>query len=179
MALEQYTNTYTDIDSNIFDSDDLVAEFNRVAYYINLWAASVGSGGIINTFEQRITTNLDVVSGSPSNGILQKLIISNEVEEIAINFTSREEGDPYRIYISLRFQNKDSVFTVSGPSGETNMFAVNREEFSPSQVSAGGYYTAMLTATYGKDNGVMIGVFADNQEVTTVETDDTLTVVAI
>ena len=179
MALDQYTNTYTDVDNNVFDADDLVDEFERIADFINAWSESVGTGGIINTYEANVSIENNLIEGNPANGILQKFIVNDDVETMAVDFVAVGDGDPFRLYISLRFQNKDTVFTVSGPSGETHVFGVNRYEYSPSQVSADGFYTAMVIATYGKTNGLMIQVFADNSEADAVSANDALTVVAI
>lgn len=179
MPLEPYTNTYVDIDGNIFDSDDLVNEFNRVAQYINTWAASVESIGTTNFYEETILFEQTVIIGSPSFGIIQKMDINEDAESVVINFIERETGDPYRIYMTLRFRSPDTTFTVSGPAAETHAFGLNRGSYSPSQqVSASGFYTAVVVATYGDANGVLINVYADNTEATDVETDDLLTAVA-
>ena len=59
------------------------------------------------------------------------------------------------------------------------MFGANRLEFKPAQINRDGYYTAVVIATYGATNGLMLKVFADNGEETVVETDDYLTAVAL
>jgi len=177
MALDPYTNTYTDIDSNIFDSDDLVNEFWRVAEYLNNWVDSYQSIGTTITNERNIDLSGHIVNITPASGILQKLTIDADVEEVVLNFKERNDGDPFRIFLSLRFRSKTTVFTVSGPAGQTHAFGINRAEYSPSQVLADGYYTAFVVATYGATNGLMLTVYADNQEATEVGLDDILTVV--
>jgi len=178
MGLERYTNTYTDVDSNIFDADDLVEEFNRVAEYINAWAASIESIGTVSVYEQYITTESNVVTGSPSNSVVQQVVVNQELESIIVNFTERQEGDPFRVYMVLRFENKDTTFTVSGPSGQTHAFSVNKGSYRPCQTQTDGFYTAVVIATYGDAHGVFINVFADNDEIVDVENDDIQTVVA-
>jgi len=178
MALELYTSTYTDIDYTIFDSDDLVDEFFRVASFINAWAESVSSIGTTIVNEETILIDDTIVNGSPADGAIQKKIIGGSVEHITINFTKRNEGDTYRIYMTLRFLNKDTTFSVSGPAGETHAFGVNKAVYKPSQVGVDSFYTAVIIATYSDASGVMINVFADNDEAVDVEGDDIQTAVA-
>ena len=178
MALELYTNTYADVDYAIFDSDDLVEEFFRVASFINAWAESVSSIGTTIVHEETVLIEDTVVNGSPADGAIQKKIINSDVEHITINFTKRNDGDTYRIYMTLRFLNEDTTFSVSGPAGETHAFGVNKAIYKPSQVGVDGFYTAVIIATYGDANGVMINVFADNDEAVDVEGDDIQTAVA-
>jgi len=178
MALELYTNTYTDVDTNIMDSDDLVNEFWRVASFLNAWSDSIGSNGVIDVYEEFATVTDDIVNGDPANGIIQKFVITSALDAVSFNFTERAEGDPYRVYITLRFQNSATTFTVNGPAGETHAFGLNRTTYAPSQSSTEEFSSAMIIATYGKNNGLMINVFADNVEVTTVSGDDALSTVA-
>ena len=178
MALVPYTSTYTDIDTNIFDADDLLNEFNRVAEFINTWALSIESIGTVETYDEVVTITKDIVNGYPSNGTLQKLLVASDAEEFTIDFQPRGDGDPYRILMTIRCQNKDTRFRVSGPAGTTHVFGVNKSLFSPSQVIGSGYYTALVVATYGT-TGLFINVFADNTEASTVESNDILTAAQI
>ena len=177
MAVVPYTSTYTDIDTNIFDSDDLVNEFFRVAEFMNAWSQSIDSIGTVNVFTKNITIVNNIIAVAPLDGLIQSMIIADDVENIVVDFTEREEGETYRIYLTLRFQSKSTTFTVSGPAGTTHIFGLNAESFSPSQVSADGYFTAMVIATYGT-NGMMINVFADNSESASVSGNDIQSVVA-
>ena len=100
------------------------------------------------------------------------------ITEIAFNFLELADGDPQRIYLSLRFKSKSTTFTVGGPAGETHIFGVNQETYTPCQTEADGYYSAVVIATYGSTNGMMIQTFADNSEATAVGVDDVLSVEA-
>jgi hypothetical protein len=178
MSLVPYTNTYTDVDTNIMDSDDLVEEFWRVAEFMNTWANSTIGIGVTNTYEFFITEETDIINVSPVNGVLQKIIVGYDVDNFAVNLVEREEGSTYRVYVTLRFENPDTTFTISGPSGQTHVFGVNRSTLKPSQTQADGYYTAIIIATYGFSNGILVNVFADNEEATAVGADDILTAAA-
>lgn len=179
MALEPYTNTYVDIDTNIFDADDLVNEFWRVADYINAWAASIDSIGTVKVYRQIISYEQDIITGSPANGVIQHVNISRHASHVVFSLTGREEGDPYRIYMVLRFQNKNTTFSISGPAGQTHSFGVNRTVYSPCQTpNVNGFYTAAIIATYGGANGLFVNVFADNSESVDVEGNDILNAVA-
>jgi len=179
MALEKYTNTYTDINTNIFDSDDLVAEFGRVATFLNSWSQSINKIGTVTVVEERITILDTIFNVDPADGLLQSLKIADDVSNLSVIFDERtEEGDTYRVYLSLRFQNKSTTFTVNGPAGQTHLFGVNKISYLPSQVVADGFYTALVIATYGT-SGLLVNVFADNDEITAVSSDDILSTVAI
>lgn len=172
MSLAPYTNTYTDIDGGIADSDDIVAEFDRLEAFINAWAESYQNIGTSFVTTHKIdgsgTFDLD-----PAAGFIQSLVIDSGVENININFKARADGDPYRIYVTLRFRSKETRYTVSGPSGRTTVFGVNQGEYMPSQVSRDDAFAGAFIATYGTD-ALSIQVYADNDEITLVETDDLL-----
>jgi hypothetical protein len=177
-ALEPYTSTYTDVDGSIMDATDLVDEFWRVAYFINLWSGSIANLGQEDHYEEHI----EIVEGElaeilPSNGLIQKLLVEADVEEFAVDFGVRESGDPYRIHVVVRCRNPDTLFTVGSPSGESHRFGLNRDVFQPSPVIGDGYYNAAIIATYSKNQGVMVQVYANNAEATTVDKDDVLNAV--
>lgn len=171
MSLEPYTNTYTDTDGIIADSGDIVAEFDRIEAFIAAWAESYG--GIGSTVRTIKIAGIDTYDLDPASGFVQSLIIDADVADININFKSREDGDPYRVYVILRFGSKDSRYTLSGPASRTTIFGINREEYLPSQVSKNGYFAGSIIATYGTDS-LHLQVYADNVEDTTVESDDYL-----
>ena len=50
-AIPPYTSTYTDVDHSTMDATDLVAEFWRVAYFIDLWSGSIDAIGREDNFE--------------------------------------------------------------------------------------------------------------------------------
>jgi hypothetical protein len=174
MSLTPYTSTYTDVTTNIFDSDDLLDEFDRIAEFMAAWIASyesIGIGVIDFNSGENVTNDVNVF---PTSMINQR-IIDASVTTVNINFPKRSDGDPYRIYTVLRFVDKDTTFTVSGPAGSTHIFGVNREVYTPSQVEADGYYAATIMTTYSESGGVIINVFADNTEATAVDGNDVLT----
>jgi len=177
MALAPYTSTYTDINTNIMDSDDLVNEFLRIKTFLDEWSASIETIGTVNIHEETVTITETDIGVDPSDGLMQKRLIADNIESVAVAFGERADAATYRVYLSLRFQNKSTTFTVNGPSGQTHLFGVNRTEYVPSQEPADGYYTALVIATYGT-NGLIVNVFANNTEADEVDSDDILTAVA-
>ncbi|MHC5061706.1 MAG: hypothetical protein ACYTFK_11560 [Planctomycetota bacterium] len=177
MSLEPYTNTYTDTDGNIADSGDILAEFDRVASFIDTWSASYESIGLTTVEEQVVGSNGNSEI-EPSAGIVQVMKVAASVSELNINVKAREAGDTYRVYVTLRFGSRSTAFTVSGPSGKTHVFGVNRETYQPSQVIDSGWYNAMLIITYGTD-GTHITVFANNSEGDSVSADDVMQEIAV
>ena len=177
MALTPYTNTYTDTDGTIADADDIVAEFDRVEEFIRIWAGAYTSIGLTTVYTYTFDAIYDYEINS-GNGILQKLIVDEGVELFDINIKPREDGDPYRVYLSVRFRSKDTRFTVSAPVGISHVFGTNRVEFQPGQVISDGFYPAVIVITHGTD-AVHVQVFADNSEASSVGSDDTLQEVAL
>jgi hypothetical protein len=92
---------------------------------------------------------------------------------VNINFMPRADGDPYRIYVVLRFGSKETRYTVSGPAGSSSVFGVNQTEFMPSQAVKDERYAGSIIATYGTD-ALHLQVYADNDEITEVGVDDIL-----
>ncbi len=176
--LPPYISTYTDVDHSIFDADDLVAEFWRVAFFINLWSGSIDALGKEDHFE----VHIEIVEGElveilPARGLIQRIQVEANVEDFVIKINEHTTGAPYRVYIVVRCLSKDTRFSVSSPSGEAHIFGINRTVYMPSQAIGNGFYTAALLCTYGADNGVMIQVMAGNSEEVAVDLDDVLTAV--
>lgn len=177
MALEKYTNTYIDVEGNIADADDILEEFDRVAEFFNLWASSIDQIGSNKVFiDNSSAVGTTVIDAS--NGSIQRKNIAADVDVLNIRVNSRQEGEPYRIHLVLRFASRLTTFTVSGPSGETHIFSRNSSPYSPGQTIADGWYPAVLVVTFGATNGCFISVFAENNEATGVGNDDVLTLVA-
>jgi|GEM_PF-4321308 len=172
MSLIPYTNTYVDIDGSIADSDDIVAEFDRVEAFIAAWSDSYQKIGITIVRKHTVPGDGDF-DIDPSQGFIQTLNIDAGVTDLNINFLSRSTGDPHRIYVVLRFGSKDTMYTVSGPAATTTVFGVNRQEYMPSQVNKDGKFAGSVIATYGTD-ALHLQVYADNQETIEVGTDDVL-----
>lgn len=175
-ALEPYTSTYTDVDGSTIDADDLVAEFWRVSYFLNLWGGSIDAIGREDHYEEYVY----IVEGQladilPANGLIQRLDVDAGVSEFEIKLNQHEAGDPYRLFIIVRCRNKETRFTISAPGGETHIFGINRETYMPSQVIGDGYFTASLICTYSQDRGLMIQVMAGNPEEDEIDFDDVLT----
>lgn len=171
MSLEPYTNTYTDTDGSIADADDIVNEFDRVEAFINAWSDSYESIGNTSVTEKTIiTSDTDI---EPSIGLIQSIRIDPAVETVNFNILQRSDGDPYRIYIALRFGSLSTRFTVSAPASKSHIFALNQTPYSPSQVVQEGYYPAVMIVTYGTD-ATHLQVYADNQEDTLITLDDIL-----
>jgi len=174
MSLTPYTNTYTDTDGSIADADDIVAEFDRVATFINAWADSYESIGLTEVFKHTVLTDdTDILDIDPALGLVQTAIIDATVTEIDFNILDRASSDPYRVYLSLRFASKATTFTVSAPSGVTHVFGVNKSEYTCSQTVNKGYYVASVIVTYAT-NGLHIQVYADNPEEDAPTLDDAL-----
>lgn len=176
-ALEPYTSTYTDVDGSIMDADDLVSEFWRVAYYLELW------GGVIDAIGQETSYDLhvEIVTGElapiyPAKGLIQRLEVDAGVDNFQIVIKEHTVGAPYRVFIIVRCGSPNTRFTVSGPAQQTHVFGVNRTTYMPSQVITDGWYTATLICTYGAEAGVMVQVHAGNPEETEVTLDDMQTV---
>lgn len=176
MALTPYTSTYTDVANQIIDSDDLVAEFDRIEERLNVWLASYDQIGTENIVEltkvESSRVNIDPVA------TIQVVKIDADVPEVALRWGARSDGDPYRVYTVIQFESKATRFTVQGPSGLTHVFGRNDSPYLPAQVSASGvgfsYYKAVVIATYADRGSVMLKVFADNTEASAVGSDDVL-----
>ena len=177
MSLVPYTNTYTDTDGSIADSGDIVAEFDRVALFINAWADSYDSIGLTSVSKETVTDDGDH-DIEPSIGLVQAIRINADVSTVNFNIKARQDGDPYRIYMSLRFGASATRFTVSAPAGSSSVFSVNQDDFMPSLTSANGFYPATVIVTYGSDS-VHVQVFAHNNEATEVTIDDILQGVSV
>jgi len=175
-ALVPYTNTYTDTDGTIADSDDIVAEFDRVAEFIGAWSDSFETIGVVDVHEYTVPFDGDT-DISPTTGLVQVVKVDASVVTVNLNIKARVAGDPYRIYLNLRFASKNTVFTVSAPGGQSHIFGLNQSIYSPSQVQIDGWYAGCVIVTYGTD-AAHIQVFADNPEGTIVALDDTLQLVA-
>jgi hypothetical protein len=178
--LEPYTSTYSDVDDSIFDADDLVNEFWRVAYFLNLWGGSIDAIGREDHYEEYI----EIVEGElaeilPARGLNQRLEVEADVEEFEVNIGPHTVGAPFRVYIVIRCRSNDTRFTVTGPSGEGHVFGINRSLYMPSQVLGDGFYNASIICTFGATKGVMIQVHAGNPEETLVDFDDPLTAVPL
>jgi len=180
MTLPLYTSEYEDVDAQIFGADNLVNEFARVATFLNPWVDSVAQSTTIRTYSETVegTDTLVEVDIDPTDGSIQRYIVEESVSAVLMNFGRRAVGDTFRVYAVLRFSSKDSTFKVSGPMGATHLFGVNRTTFQPSQVKKDGYYMASLVATYGT-NGLLINVFANNEEASSVSGDDIITAVSV
>lgn len=179
-VLEPYTSTYTDVDHSIMDADDLVNEFWRVAFFINLWSGSIDAIGREDHFEEHI----EIVTGElaeifPSKGLIQRLVVEANVETFEIKINKHEVGDPFRVYISIRCRSRNTRFTISAPSGEAHIFGINREVYMPSQEIGDDHYSAMVLCTFGSEQGVMVQVLAANPEQSEVDFDDVLTAVPV
>lgn len=173
MALEAYTSTYTDVAESIIDADDLYNEFERIEQYLGAWLASYDQIGINTiTYVDRVD---EIRPKIYPLGLVQQIIVSSDMARIDIEFKARTEGNPYRVYNVFRFESKDTIFTVNGPSGRGHVFGRNTRLHKPSQVLASGYYTAIVIATYAQSGSVFLKVFADNDEASAVGTDDVLT----
>jgi hypothetical protein len=177
MTLVPYTNTYTDVDDSIADAVDIIAEFDRVALFINTWSDSYESIGLTNVNQYLVpgNSNVDV---DPALGVVQAMITDAVVEEVNVNIQDRNDGDPYRVYLSMRFGSNTTAFTVSAPAGDSHVFGINRTSFLPSQVANNGWYSAVLIVTYGT-TGIHVQVFADNRDTEAVDSDDMLQEVGV
>ena len=178
--LEPYTSTYSDVDGSIMDATDLVNEFWRVAYYLDLWGGSIDAIGREDRYEEYI----EIVEGElaeilPVRGLIQRLEVEADVEEFEVNIGPHTTGAPFRVFIIIRCRSKDTRFTVTGPSGEAHRFGLNRTIFMPGQVLGDGFYNASIICTYGSTNGVMVQVHAANPEETAVDFDDVMTAVPL
>lgn len=172
-ALEPYTSTYSDVDGSIMDADDLVNEFWRVAYYLDLWGGSIDAIGQ----ETRYDTYVEVVEGElaeilPQRGLIQRLEVGAGVETFTVKINEHATGAPYRVYLTIRCANKDTRFSLSVPSGQTHVFGINRTSYMPSQVLGDGWYNATIIITYSQNTGVMVQVNAANPEEEEVTFDD-------
>lgn len=175
-VLEPYTSTYTDVDGSIMDADDLVNEFWRVAYFLELWGGAIDAIGQ----ETRYDVYVEIVEGElaeilPARGLIQRLEVAADVETFEIAIREHTAGAPYRVFVTVRCRSADTRFTIRAPSGQSHVFGVNRSILMPSQVITDGFYTAQLICTYGSENGVMIQAFSGNPEETTVDLNDQLT----
>ena len=177
MSLVPYTNTYSDVDGSIADSIDIVAEFDRVALFIAAWSDSYESIGL-NSVNNILVPGDGDYDVEPTLGLVQLLFVDAVAELININIKDRIEGDPYRIYLNMRFGSKSTQFTVSAPSGKTHIFGINRTTYSPSQVVNKGRYAASLIVTYGSE-GVHVQVYADNSETNAPDLDDLLQEISV
>lgn len=190
-GLEPYTNTYLDVDGSVADAPDLINEYHRVAEFLNRFASSLDQVAIRVRRTEFIFLESRTIDIDPADGLLQRLIIDADVSRVNINFVRREEGEPYRVFLVLRFQDRNTEFTVSGPGGDSSKFGFNRvipydpnerntnTIYQPSQREADGHYAAVVQATYGTSNGAVIQVFSDNEEDEIVGTEDTQSTVAI
>jgi hypothetical protein len=172
MSLVPYTNTYTDVDGSIADSDDIVAEFDRVALFINAWIDSYELIGLTDVHVYNVTAD-GSQTVNPAKGLVQAMHIDANVSLANINIKERASTDPYRLYLTLRFGSKSTQFTVSAPAGKSNVFGINQTPFSPSQVAYRGRYAATVIVTYGTE-GTHVQVYADNAEADSVGIDDIL-----
>lgn len=174
MSLIPYTNTYIDTDGTIADAPDILAEFARVATFINAWADSYDSIGLteINKYTV-LSDDTDTLDINPAYGLIQTAIIDATVTDIDFNILQRATGDPYRVYLSMRFASKATTFTVSAPTGVTHVFGVNKSTYTCSQIVNNGYYVSTLIVTYAS-NGLHIQVYADNPEEDAPTLDDAL-----
>jgi hypothetical protein len=160
------------------DAKDLVDEFWRVAYFIELWAGSIDAIGREDNFEVHIV----IVEGElaeilPLRGMIQRIEVEADVESFEIAIKEHVAGAPFRIYITVRCRSKETRFTISTPSGEAHLFGINRTTYMPSQEIGDGFYTASLLCTYGSEKGLMVQVMAANTEADEVDYDDVLTTV--
>jgi len=172
-ALEPYTSTYTDVDGSVMDADDLVNEFWRVAYFLELWGGSIDAIGQ----EVRYDTYVEEVEGElaeilPARGLIQRLEVEADVESFEIAIKEHNAGDPYRVYIVVRCRSKDTRFTITVPSGQSHVFGVNRTVYMPAQVLGDGFYNASLIVTYSQNTGVMVQVHAANDEEAAIDYND-------
>ena len=177
-VIPPYTSTYTDVDHATFDAADLVAEFWRVAFFIELWSGSIDAIGREDNFE----VHIEIVTGElaeilPARGLIQRIEVEADVENFEIAIKEHTTGAPFRVYITVRCRNKDTRFTISSPAGETHIFGLNRAVYMPSQEIGDGFYTAALLCTYGSEKGLMVQVMAANPEAAEVNYDDVLTAV--
>lgn len=174
-----YTSTYTDVDGTIMDADDLVNEFWRVAYFLELWGGSIDAIGQETNYDVYVeTVEGELAEILPARGLIQRLDVDVGVETFEIAIREHTVGAPFRIYITVRCGSPDTRFSIRGLSGQTHIFGVNRSNYMPSQVITDGFYTATLICTYGGTDGVMVQVNAGNPEETEVTGDDMLTAVA-
>jgi hypothetical protein len=177
-VLEPYTSTYTDVDGSIMDADDLVNEFWRVAYFLDLWGGSIDAIGQTTDYTvyvQEVTGELAEIL--PQRGLIQRLEVAANVDTFEVAIREHTVGAPFRVYITVRCLSPDTRFTIRAPSGQSHVFGINRSIYMPSQVIADGFYTASLICTYGSEEGVMIQVHAANPEEDEVTLDDILTAV--
>lgn len=177
-VLEPYTSTYTDVDGSIMDADDLVNEFWRVAYFLDLWGGSIDAIGRETSYDVYI----EEVNGSlaeilPGRGLIQRLDVAAGVETFEIAIREHTAGAPFRIYITVRCMSPNTRFTIRAPAGQSHVFGVNRSTYMPSQVIADGRYTATLICTYGSEQGIMVQVHAANPEEAEVTLNDILQLV--
>lgn len=184
MTLEPYTSTYQDVADSIVDAEDLVAEFWRVSYFINLWAGSIVAIGQEDDF----TVYIEIVEGElaeiiPSNGLIQRFEVAADVEEFTLEVKKRVDGDPFRVYATIRCLSADTRFVLSVPGGEAHVFGLNHapldpvQRYRPSQVITDGFFTSTVIMTYGSEEGVMVQVHGANPEESEVNYDDVLTAV--
>lgn len=177
-VIPPYTSTYTDVDHSVMDADDLVNEFWRVSYFINLWGGVIDAIGQENNYDVYV----EIIDGElaeifPARGLIQRIEVAPDVENFEIKINEHTVGAPFRVFIIVRCGNKDTRFTISAPAGESHIFGINRTQYMPSQTIGDGYYTAALICTYGSENGVMIQACAGNPEETEVDFNDVLTAV--
>jgi hypothetical protein len=177
-VLEPYTSTYTDVDGSIMDADDLVNEFWRVAYFLELWGGAIDAIGQETSYEVYIeTVEGELAEILPQRGLIQRLEVAADVESFEIVIKEHTAGAPYRVFITVRCRSANTTFKIRSPAGESHIFGLNRQVLKPSQVITDGFYTAQLICTYGSENGVMVQAFSSNTEETEVNADDVLTAV--
>ncbi len=177
MRFVPYTNTYADVDGSVADSDDIVAEFDRVSTFIKAWNKAYQLISFSGVNEYNISEDGDV-NILPSLGFMQVVKVDSNVTTVNINANQRGDEDPYRVYLSLRFGSKNTTFTVSAPAGESHLFGLNQETYNPSQVAKDGWYAAVIIITYGTD-AAHVQVFAHNSESSSADIGDILQEISI
>lgn len=177
-VLEPYTSTYTDVDGSIMDADDLVNEFWRVAYFLELWGGAIDAIGQETSYEVYVEeVEGELAEILPARGLIQRLEVAADVEQFEVAIREHTAGAPYRVFITIRCRSAATTFTIRSPAGQSHIFGVNRRVLKPSQVITDGFYTAQIICTYGSEEGVMIQAFSANTEETEVNADDQLTLV--
>jgi hypothetical protein len=177
MALVPYTSTYVDVADSIIDATNLISEFERVAEYLNGWIESYESIGTQTvTYIDRVEIENPEIAPL---GFIQQIVVDADLTRVDFTFTERAEGNPHRVYNVIRFESKDTQFTVNGAAGETHVFSVNESPYFPSLTQADGYYCAVVIVNYSQNQGMFIQVFGNNSEASSVSGDDVLTTKAL
>lgn len=178
--LQPYTRTYSDVEGETMDADDLRNEFLRVAEFMELWGAAIEASSESVTATVYVTeVTGEVAEIIPERGLIQRLEVAGDVDHFDIIFTPHTTGAPYRTYVSIRCRSADTTFSITGLNQETHLFGVNREVYGVSQTEVDGFFSATLILTMSRGTGVLAQIHARNPEEDQVDYNDILQLRAV